>query len=231
MKKTPNRIFFLNNPYPNGHKIKKFVWSGRLDEDEKLWFDFHLKTADYDAEDETEDEDEDEDAADWEAKIVWENYNSCTLSSTHWGESKGILIDTSKGKFHFENLLKTGLSADTLPLKKNADLEELAFNIYLLGHDSCANHQLKFLKNKADTYDIEWTGKIALTYAGDDEFQYDFIANIYNVQFDGFSFPDNWSIEKAKAVFESKLADIEAFEFLANSKSKTQKSVLKPKKK
>lgn len=48
---TQNRIFFIGNPYPLGHVIKEFGWSGRLDEDGEIYFDFHLKTDDYYAED------------------------------------------------------------------------------------------------------------------------------------------------------------------------------------
>ncbi|WP_262885773.1 hypothetical protein [Chryseobacterium vaccae] len=34
MKKSPCKIYFLNNPYPDGHEIIDFVWSGRIDDDE-----------------------------------------------------------------------------------------------------------------------------------------------------------------------------------------------------
>ena len=207
---TIQRIYFLDNPYPNGHQIKEFVWSGRLDESEKLWFDFHLETDDYYAEDETGDLDEPE--SDWKAKSVWGNYHNCTISSTYWGELGGIRIDNSVNKFHFDNLLQTELSVDTLPIEDNFDYEGLAFHIYLLGHDSCADHKLKFSKN--ENYDIEWTGKIALTYGGDYEFKYEFIGIIQNIKFDGFHFPNTWTIEKAKEIFDSKLSNFEEFEFV-----------------
>lgn len=61
MKK--NRIFFKDNPYPKGHQIKEFVWCARLEADNEgkedgLYFDFHLETDDYDAEDEDEQTDD-----------------------------------------------------------------------------------------------------------------------------------------------------------------------------
>lgn len=216
-----NRIYFKGNPYPKGHRIKKFIWSGRLDENEQLWFDFHLETDDYYAEDNIEEDDEDEDEvdADWEAKSVWGNYHSCTISSTEW-QSKGIEVDTKKEKFDFDSLLDNELAADILPLEDDLDLDDLSFQIYLLGHDSCANHRLKFFQNGNGNMDIEWTGKIALTYAGEDEFKHDFSAFIHGVTFDGFYLPKNVEAEKAIEVFERKLKGVENYELVdVNPKS------------
>lgn len=52
---TVSKIYFLNNPYPNGHQIIAFNWRGRIDEDKSVWFDFHLKTEKYYADDQNED--------------------------------------------------------------------------------------------------------------------------------------------------------------------------------
>jgi hypothetical protein len=151
---SDNRIFFKDNPYPNGHKIIEFVWSGHLDADSQLWFDLHLKTDSYYSEDSThfkEKENDEESHTDWDSKIVWGNYHSCTMSSTYWG-SNGILIDANAPKLNFTNWPATRLIADTLPpdLLMPADLEwdDLALNIYLLGHDACANHQIDIIKIK-----------------------------------------------------------------------------------
>lgn len=179
-----NRIFFKDNPYPNGHKIKEFVWSGRFESETGIWFDFHLETEDYYAEDESFDE-EIEPQSDWEAKIVWGNYHSCILSSTYWGDG-GILVGSSENKLDFEELEGTKLIADKLPLPENWDDDDFSFYIYLLGHDSCADHEIKFIKKHTlDTFDIEWKGKIALTYAGQTEFEYEFSAFIEKAQFKG----------------------------------------------
>lgn len=40
------RIFFPGNPWPEGHRIKEFAWSGRLDAKTGLWFDLHVRGAD-----------------------------------------------------------------------------------------------------------------------------------------------------------------------------------------
>jgi hypothetical protein len=223
---TENRIFFKDNPYPLGHVIKEFVWSGRLNEDGEFYFDFHLKTDNYYAEDPThfseEDPTEEElDADSWHSKIVWGNYHTCTMSSTYWGND-GFLIDPAKPKLNFANWPNTRLTADIFPpstLNVNpvmpADMEwdELALHIYLLGHDACANHEMDITQNGA-TFNIAWTGKIALAYAGEDEFEYDFSANIADVKFDGFAYPQTMSQAQARESFAKIIANLDDFEFV-----------------
>jgi hypothetical protein len=214
---SDSRIVFKNNPYPNGHKIVEFVWGGRLDEEGKLWFDFHLKTDRYYADNpitEEEPSEEELDVESWDSKIVWGNYHACTLSSTFWGASdkSGILLDISQNKLDFDNLPR--LSADPLPLSSDCDDDDMAFGIYLLGHDSCANHSITITKTSGNLFDINWTGKIALTYVGDDEFKHDFVLNIQNVKFDGFHYPQIMSQQQAMAAFSQHLANAKAFEFV-----------------
>lgn len=220
MKTTSNRIFFSGNPYPDGHEISKFIWSGRVDENQFIWFDFHLETVDYYAEDETEEEDFDEEESDWKAKIVWENYHSCKISSTFWSEEdKGIRVSDDLGKLNFKTCIQNPLMVDNFPLAEDCAYEDLAFDIYLLGHDSCANHRLMIDKDVSG-FRIEWTGKIALTYSGDANFIYDFNATINHVKFDGFYYPPSWSLEKANDFFKQHLEDFEDFEFMdVNPKS------------
>ena len=185
MEKQDSRIYFKDNPYPNGHAIKDFVWSGRLDPNSELWFDFHLETEKYYQEDDSEDTTEAE--SDWKAKSVWDNYHQCTMSSTHWPSNNGgILVGTKEAQFDLNNLTQQALLADTLPLADDYDPETLSFFIYLLGHDSCANHCIKFSKQE-HLFGVEWTGKLALTYGGEYDFNYDFAANINAVKFDGIA--------------------------------------------
>ena len=227
------RIFFKGNPYPLGHQIIEFVWSGHLDEIGQLWFDFHLKTDDYYANDPiTEDEptEKELDVDDWHSKIVWGNYHACTMSSTYWG-SNGILIDAAKPKLNFANWPNTRLVADTLPpdaLNSNpvmpADLEwdDLALNIYLLGNDACANHQIDIAQNGALS-NIAWIGKIALAYAGEVAFKYDFSANISDVKFAGFDYPQDMSHAQAHEHFAKVIANLDDFVFVdLNPKSQDE---------
>lgn len=200
IKTIENRILFPGNPWDRGHILEEFKWSGRLTRD-GLIFDFHLHTDDYYAEDEDEDELDDEtfeNLGDWESKIVWSNYHHCTLSSTYWGEGNGIPV-TDKKMISLEELEGNEYTADPLPIE---DWDEpFAFQVYLLGHDSVADHSIQFVKRTAPfTYTIDWQGKIALTYAGRDEFEYSF------------------QLRKT----EVELAFIDAFDFESEAKAREQ---------
>ncbi|GKU76386.1 hypothetical protein [Paenibacillus sp. L3-i20] len=39
-----NRIYFKDNPWPNGHAIKEFERQSRLEPDSGIWFDLHLRS-------------------------------------------------------------------------------------------------------------------------------------------------------------------------------------------
>ena len=58
-----SKIYFIDNPYPDGHKIETFSWSGRIDESGFIWFDFHLKTENYYANDDEKSEEEGKDVS------------------------------------------------------------------------------------------------------------------------------------------------------------------------
>src|SRR5438270_12064841 len=91
------KIVFAKNPWPKGHALKEVRWAGRIDPKTGVWFDLHMQTADYDANDKEDEEDEDEDVeSDWDSKSVWNNYHRCTLSSLHWGQHSGFLVGTKK---------------------------------------------------------------------------------------------------------------------------------------
>ncbi len=205
-----NRIFFKGNPYSKGHLITNFIWSGRLDQEKGLVFDFHLDTDNYYAEDDSDDIEEPK--SDWCAKIAWRNFHKCTLSSTEWHYS-GITVGTPHRKFDFKQLNE--LLVDKLPLEEGFDFEDLAFHIYLLGHDSCANHRIIFKEIRSNkTYNINWTGKIALTYCGEVDFIYDFEANISNVNFAGVELCENISIEENKKLLKLCVTDDTMFELI-----------------
>src|SRR5262249_44101439 len=129
-------ITFKGNPWPDGHGIKTFVWSGRLFSD-RVTFDFDLRSVDYDDDDdaEEEEEEEDDDRGDWGAKIVWTNYHACTLSS---GDSEGFVVGTEKRPVDLDALDGQSFRVDRLPLAGKP-----CFATYLLGHDSVADHKVK----------------------------------------------------------------------------------------
>ena len=195
MNYEKNRIYFKDNPYPKGHLIKEFKWSARIYPEDGLWLDFHLISDNYYAEDEGYDEEED--LPNWDAKIVWSNYHSCSISSTKW-DMGGILVGTAEKKFNFGEMDDLFFHADKLPRPEDWDYEvDLAFGIYLLGHDDCADHQISIKKNEEGKFDIEWKGKIALTYSGDNEFKHEFYASIENVFFEEIYYPKAMSEDEA----------------------------------
>lgn len=222
-----NRIFFKGNPFPSGHRVKKFTWSGELDPDKGLIFHFHLETEDYSAEDDSENFDED--LPDWLSKTVWNNYHKCTLSSRAWHQD-GIIITVSERKFSFSHLDKLTLIADPFPLDQDWNPEELAFGIYLLGHDSCADHKIEILRMTGNEFRINWTGKIALTYSGHYEFEYEFEAHLNNVLFDGIFYPKEYTKEQAQALLANVVTDAGQYEFVdLNPKSFKREYKLVPK--
>lgn len=164
-----DRIVFPGNPWPEGHAIAEFEWSARV-EGEDLWFDLHLVSAAYYAEREIE-EDEEDAAPAWTAPGVWGNYHRCTLSSTYWGGGHGgglrvgPLAQFSLAALDGAEFAVEAFDGDgELP---DSD-EEPAFGLYLLGHDSAVDHRIRFVRRgDSDRYDLLWSGRIALSYAGD----------------------------------------------------------------
>jgi len=210
-----SRIFFKNNPYPNGHKIEEFVWSGRLEKDRGLIFDFHLKTENYYAEDNSESEDEEINDSAWDSKIVWGNYHACIMSSSYWGDNGGVVVGSEKSKMDFNELVGKNLIIDPLPDANGHS--EFAFHIYLLGHDSCANHNISFIRqyNKS-TFDIEWKGNIALTYVGDYEFKHSFEATIKEAKFEGIQLDEKLSQKANEKLLKSCISENNIFKLIDN---------------
>ena len=63
------------------------------------------------------------------------------------------------------------------------DWDYPAFTIYLLGHDAVAGHDIRMTPSDTQgLYDIDWRGRIALAYVGEDQFNYSFRARIEAVQ-------------------------------------------------
>lgn len=175
-----DRIVFPGNPWPEGHAIAEFEWSARV-EGEDVWFDLHLVGAKYYAEREIAD-DGDGAASDWASPIVWGNYHNCILSSVYWGESGGIRIGPL-AQFSLAALDGAEFVAD--PFDGDGELpdadEDPAFGLYLLGHDSAVDHRIRFQRRgDSDRYDLLWSGRIALSYAGDYVPRYRFEARLHD---------------------------------------------------
>lgn len=216
-------ISFIDSAYPGPHNLCELSWSGRLDHKGQLWFDLHLISEDYyahsdDSENESEDDDMEGDYTSlqyWQDRDVWINYHRCILSSTYWSEAKGFLVNNAEGAgdalFNFNQLGGKTYHLDTQPLENEATS---AFSLYLLGHDACNNHMIRFRAQDNGKFHILWQGFIALFYSGFTEFQHSFIADLTDVTFDGFHYPTEWSLAQAEIAFKRVLADMDHYQFV-----------------
>lgn len=219
-----DRIYFDGNPWPNGHRIAHFEWSAHFKTEEAysrtpgLYFDLHVKTAEYDEEDLDDELEEEEPPTDWQAKIVWNNYHSCTLSTQEW-DDKGFCVGTADAPFNPVTLDGQTFLVDHLEndAPENFDFDSTAFDVYLLGHDAVAFHTITFTRIENNTYKIDWQGKLANTYAGDDAFKYDFQTVIAAATFRGILIPDEMTNEAAITLLQRFVSKPELFELDNNN--------------
>lgn len=175
-----DRIYFKDNPWPEGHPIQEFVWSAK-EVNGDIWFDIHLKSADYYAERDIEYDEDKTYPSDWECPLAWGNYHACILSSSYWGDS-GFKV-CKKADYTPEFLDGLELMVDSKPVSID-NFDDLAFHIYLLGHDAVSNHKIRFERlNRSAQFKVIWTGLIAQAYVGDYEFKYEFWTVISSAQF------------------------------------------------
>lgn len=123
--------------------------------------------------------DENETTVNWEAKTCWNNYHAC-----HFGGD--IPFPCAGGVFDAEQLTRQPIVlVDHQPDLDNDNIDtlsirQLAFDeCYILGHDTIGKHTFRFapLKKNGEpknTFELHWTGKVALTYTGERSFNHDF---------------------------------------------------------
>jgi hypothetical protein len=170
------RIFFAGNPWPEGHAISEFEWTAHAVEG-RVRCAFHLKSANYYAERRVKNDED----ADWLAASVWDNYHACTLSSTQWHE--GSFDACALGDYTADKLDGLTLQVDKVNGDVDEDRDGYVFHIYLLGHDAVANHLIEFKRIAGtDCFNIDWSGNVALAYAGRLKPEYKFRAQILNVK-------------------------------------------------
>lgn len=216
-KKTDlGRIWFLKNPWADGHTIADAAWGGRLDPERGLVFDLHLESASYYAESDPPEDEDDEDEESWNAPSVWGNYHRCSLSSTKW-EHRGFVVGTAKKPLAWSTVSGHTFRVD--PAKKDLpDGDEewaerqarQAFGIYLLGHDAIADHRITFTRGRS-AWSLDWTGKIALAYVGRTELEHRMRAEVRGLAFDGFAIPKGMSAKDATALFATLVTDPKAW--------------------
>jgi hypothetical protein len=211
---TEGRIWFPGNPWPDGHRIAKFHWKGWLSPQDGAGFGLSLKTATYDEDDRAELDYGEESPDDEERypfggfKGTWMNYSSASIDAM-----QGFVAGTPDEPLDFGRLAEREFHVD--PLDQVADYEdddEYAFHVYLLGHDSVADHRIRFpVRHAPSRFDVEWTGRVALTYIGDDEFRYEFRAQVPAAGFTGFTLPRDLDDDDAQALLARCVRDADAF--------------------
>ncbi|MBC6456544.1 hypothetical protein [Actinomadura sp. HBU206391] len=200
-----DRIVFPGNPWPDGHAIVEFSWGGRLDPDVGLRFAFELTSAFYDADDGdgVEEEDEDEERSDFESKFAWNNYHQCRISS-----GMGFVAGTPDEPLDFDALTGRTFVVDRPEEVDEFEDEDFAFHIYLLGHDSVADHRIRFpVRHAPLEFGLEWEGRIALTYFGEEEYEYRFQARLARTAFTGFEVLDELADEEAHRLLAACVRD------------------------
>ena len=212
---TKGRIWFEGNPWPNGHAIKSADLFITLSEGgENSWppetgayLGLKIKTDDYYAEmleeernrayeAETKASDNNEHIADWTSFIVWQNYGACRI------ESSNAQIGTHTAPFDLINLKQAHLSFDTgMTAVADQENDMNAFTCYILGHDSVANHELSFTNTHENPnhFDIDWSGSVALSYLGDNDFSHRFRAKLTQVPFLGVKGPRYQELREVKS--------------------------------
>jgi hypothetical protein len=220
------RIWFADSPWPHGHALETLVWDGRLEPDSGLWFDLHLRSMKY-AEKPPAWEDDAADGSAWRSPSVWRNYHRCTLSSTKWHRG-GFLAGAPRAPLDLARLAETTFVVDGLPPPPGWDLEDDArFHIYLLGHDSAADHRIRFVPEAAGvSFALAWHGRIALTYAGDSEFLHGFRVEAAGSSFGGVRVPDALDAEAARRLLETCL--IGARDFVLETREGVRRFVPAP---
>lgn len=194
------RIFFAGNPWPLGHRVVSCSFNASVHPDvgayaadypnpgPGLMLEFELTTAAYDEDsNDSHDEGSASDAeaeSDWTSKIVWNNYGNARIGPSQSSQVQGIRVSDGSTPFVFD-LPEYRFTVDALPVNAETFHETAGFGIYLLGHDSVAHHDIRLHNRLPDgSYTLDWSGKIALTYSGGDEFKHDFRAHVTGVRFD-----------------------------------------------
>lgn len=167
MAAVRGRVLFPGNPWPAGHRVTACAWTARIDRDARLWFGLELRSEDYDAAPPALVDDSD----DWRSPLVWRNYHAFSVE-TH----RGVLAAEPGRPFAFA--AAQTLAAD--PVDGFAHDAEHAFGAYLLGHDTIAGHALTFTPG-AGGHGLRWTGLVALTYGGDEEFRHRFRIDVLDL--------------------------------------------------
>ncbi|PPK63813.1 hypothetical protein CLV40_12457 [Actinokineospora auranticolor] len=167
-------MWFEGNPWSEGHRIRTFEWVWGLDEQGALWFDPLLITRNYDAERMPPEPPDSDDKREWDSPELWSGYVGCLMEPLDY---HGFPVATPGSPFSLTAAEPRVLTLDPLPEPPNT---RHAFQLQLLGHDTCADHRFVVTRQPDGRHRIDWTARIALVYAGDEEYKYAFRAELHD---------------------------------------------------
>lgn len=194
------RIFFNDNPWPEGHALKTLDFSCHLLPD-RIDLLLHLGSEDYSETREIKTEDDEdnflpefEDIPEWQHPDSWYNYHACTLSNTYWGINKRTPINDPNTLFSMQAIANKTFSFNPVKTDENGigdpahewDSDDQAFHIYLRSHDAVANHAITFTPQENSLLSLDWTGLVANAYIGDYHFKHKFRCEAKDVPFLGY---------------------------------------------
>lgn len=196
------RIWFLDNPWPNGHGIAEMVWTGLLQKQGVLLFEFTLESNEYD-EDAVGMEPK-EKAVDWHHPSVWKNYHKCRISLNGCGDNThGFQAGTKAAPFIPQVGETIQFHVDPLSDAPPMNIEYRTFGIYLLGHDGVLDHRISLKRlDQEGNYYLQWSGKIALEYVGEETFDYSFTAEIPSIRLSKIRLEEGIEEAEAKQLLE-----------------------------
>jgi hypothetical protein len=202
-------IVFPGSPWPAGHAIAELEWSARLEPETGLWFDLHLVSDFYPEVDDAGEEDADEGPDAWNEPFVWANYHRCTLSSTFWGHS-GFLAATPSAPLDPANPMEFTVDDYQGPDDEPDTDEEMAFGIYLLGHDNAAHHRIRLTPVAPAAVSLDWRGRIALRYVNSTApFRHEFHATAARVPLTRITHPATLTTVEAETLLATVVRDPE----------------------
>ncbi|NNG19052.1 hypothetical protein HJ590_05575 [Naumannella sp. ID2617S] len=164
---TTGRLTFSDSPWPDGHPLDLIELTVRGGSDGELRLHLHAETVPYDAEPPREDAATD---SEWQRPGAWVNYGSAIISSIKW-DNAGIELPIAAETFTESMLDGLELSADPVKrIKLDGVAEELAFGCFVLGQGLCGDHTIKLSRVAPNTFDLRWTGALAATFIGEEDF-------------------------------------------------------------
>lgn len=179
------RIWFEGNPWPQGHALLDFQLGAFLHEG-GVTLSLLLKSTEYrDAGGAVEPPEEQAATGDWESRGVWNNYHRCSIESGAIADQPPLAIDPATKLPVPGQRLRFDTLADEPP--NGFDPQDNLLQCYILGHDAVRDHDLKIGAGSAHgLYRIDWSGRVALAYAGDYFYRYRFRVEVEDAPFVGF---------------------------------------------